>query len=124
MIVWPMSILRRVAWRRRLFARLRKRDRADCRSGAAQERAERAGFFSGGDHARQKRNQFAAKRLMKMIDKCAAQIFVIARSERGRDGARVAGSSRLQPTREILVGRIFRAADCSNFEIRNQENEI
>ena len=54
-----------------------QRNRTNRRSAAAEEGAERAAFLSGYDYAWQKRNQFYAKRLVKMVGKNAAQFFVI-----------------------------------------------
>ena len=39
----------------------------------------------------EKRDQLFAKRLVQMIDKCAAQILVITRDKRGGDGSRRRG---------------------------------
>jgi hypothetical protein len=64
-----------------------QRNGADCRSTAAQESAERAGLFGSGYDAREEWNQFLPERLMQMIDKSAAQVFVIAGGECGRNGA-------------------------------------
>jgi hypothetical protein len=54
-----------------------QRNGADCRATTAKEGAKRTRFFRRSDDARKKRHQFRAKRLMKEIDECAPQIFVI-----------------------------------------------
>src|SRR5436853_7277989 len=71
------------------FTSILQCDSADCRSTAAQKCSKRAGFFGGGDDARQKWNQFLPVWLMQMIAKHAAQTAIIARCECRRDRAGV-----------------------------------
>src|SRR6266581_62197 len=75
----------RALHRSRDFISILQRNRADCRSAAAKEGPKRAGFFRGGDHAREERNQFSPVRLMQIVRESATQIMIMARDERGRN---------------------------------------
>ena len=73
---------------RNFFGRA-KGDGADGGTGAAQECAERARGFGGGDDLVEKRDEFLPEGLVKMIGKGARQRVVFARSKGGGDGTGV-----------------------------------
>ena len=94
----------------------------DGRTGAAQETAERAGLFRGGDDSIEKRNELCSERLVQMIDQGAAQLLVIAARERGGDGAGVAaGLDRAQAI--DLVRQDPARFRCLDFEGRDEQDK-
>ena len=100
-----------------------KGDGANGGTGAAEEGAERAGGFSGGDHVIQERDQFLSKRLMEMIGESAAKRLIFPGSESGGDGAGVSGLLHGVETFDSRrqKGAGFRSRD---FEIGNEKDEV
>src|SRR5688572_15870648 len=105
------------------FFRGAKADGANGGAGAAQERAKGAGGFSGGDYFIEKRDEFLAERLVKMIGEGAAQRLIFAGGKSGGDGAGVSG---ILDRLETIDAR-WKEAACfgrRDFEIGDEKDEM
>jgi hypothetical protein len=100
-----------------------KSDGANGGAGTAQECAEGAGGFGGGDGVVEKRDQFFAEGLVEMIAESTAEILIFARSESGCDGAGVPGILDGFETIDSRRQETARLRRC-DFEVRDQKDEM